>query len=196
MANSISPKTVENRRELLKDLEAGKTTRWTTAVDPLATRRLANQIREALFVARKFPEQFPALAQAAERFSIHIVTDGLIEARVKPTKTETSASSSVPTHGGETLGTERTSLVGLGSAAQVINSWKAHLPSSDALHFTRTQLSQGELRELYKWTRTWKPKLMILVGDDTLTLSLWDVTIKEFAWHPPRVSEPEEKFDV
>src|SRR5438045_3633207 len=104
MGYSVNPGLVEERKELLKDLAAGQTTKWVTRKDPQSTRHLAYKIREALSIAARYPQQFPELARAAELFSIHEVEDGIVEARFKGDKTATSVAISSPTHGLEPHG--------------------------------------------------------------------------------------------
>lgn len=192
MGYGYNPDTVNLRRHLLTELEAGRTTTWVTAKSPQATRRRAYEIREALRIAARYPDRFPELAVAAENFSIHEVEDGLIEARFKSGKTETSAGGESAIHGLEPHG-RPVPTVGLTLADHIIGSWKAHLPSNDPLHFTKTTLPNDELVKLYVWARAWTPKLMILVGEglakDTLTLSLHDSTVMEFAWSPPEKTQ-------
>lgn len=198
MGYSVSPETVERiQRELdLSVLAAGKPCKWQVTKDPLVTRRKAFRIREALSIAARFPQTFPELARAAEHFAIHIVEDGLIEARWKVGKTESSVASTTPTFGGETHGIPVPS-VSLRSAGDVIDSWRRHLPSSDPLHFTSTALSPEELLVLYTWAQ--ENGLMLLVDSEreTLTVSLIEPSVLEFAWHPPQeAAPPKEEFDL
>lgn len=197
MGYSVNPELVEQRRTLLKPLAEGKTTRWDCDPDPVETRRFVYALREALAIAAMYPLRFPELAVAAENFAIVIAGPGVVEARVKRGKTEASVSSSVATHGLEPQG-KPVPEVGLMKAYEIVNSWYAHLPSSDPLHFTQTWLPFEELIELHKFCKANTPSLMMLVDEDQglLTVSLFDTTVTEFAWNPPKPKKEEkEVFD-
>jgi hypothetical protein len=199
MSYGINPETVEKLRPELTELEAGHPCKWEVAQDPLITHRKAYRIREALKIASRYPRRFPALAEAAKNFSIHIIRDGLIEARWKVTPEAAVALGAVPTHGGmdASAGKPQPS-VGVSSAIEIIKAWRDHLPSSDPLHFVSTLLSVKELSDLYTWAVTNTPKLMLLVDESrrTLTLSLRDTSALEFSWHPPKAAPLPEKFDL
>ncbi len=200
MAYGINPSIVDARREMLRDLEAGRPARWFTEKTPRATRKQAYEIREALSIAARYPDRYPGLAAAAENFSIFEVEDGIVEARPRTSpRTATSVTGSTPTHGLEPHG-KPVSTIGLSKAYQCINSWYEHLPSSDPIHFLDTKLDEDELRELWKWAQANEPRLMMLVGDSTITLSLVDITVFEFAYNPPPIpvleDENEEEFDL
>lgn len=198
MGYSSNPALTEQRASLLQPLAEGRTTRWECDPDPTETKRFVYALREALHIAALYPLKFPELAKAAENFAIVVVAPGLIEARVKRGKTETSVSSSVATHGLEPQG-KIVPEVGILTAAEAIASWQNHLPSSDPLHFTNTILATEELTQLYAFCRANTPKLMILVDEDQglLTLSLFDNTVAEFSWSPPKPKKKEkEVFDI
>lgn len=207
MAYSTNPATVESR---LADLVVGPGLQllqqstpasWSFTQDPLITQRTARQIREALAIAARYPKRFPELASAAEHFVIKVVRDGYIEAVFKSTpKTETSFSNTSPIHGLEPQG-RLVQSVGPATAEEVKNAWQEHLPSSDALHFTSTGLDEQELYDLWEWTVHHTPRLMMLYDEDraTLTVSLLDPTVLEFAWSPPGPAPepaPEERLNV
>lgn len=206
MAYSTNPLTVESRLSDeffgpgLDALSAGKEYAWHCTRDPLITQRVARQLREALNLAGKFPLRFPGLAVAAEVFVIKVIRDGLVEAKYKSTpKTETSVSRSSPIHGLELQG-KLVATVGPSTAEEVKNSWQAHLPSSDPLHFTNVSLDAEQMYDLWVWARNHTPVLMLLADEDraTLTLSLRDPTVEEFAWSPPQPEsdEPEEQLNI
>lgn len=198
MGYSVNPSLVEQRRSLLQPLAAGRTTRWTCNTDPVETKRLLYSIREALYIASLYPLRFPEFAGAAENFAIVAVAPGIIEAKVKRGKTETSATSTVATHGLEPQGRVVPS-VGVSSADEVIASWQKHLPSSDPIHFTDTHLPFEELVILHDFCKQNTPTLMLLVDESLglLTVSLFDGQIAEFGWNPPKPKKKEkEKFDL
>lgn len=197
MGYSVNPELVEQRRSMMTKLEQGLPQSWTCAPDPQSTRRLAFQIRETLKVAARFPLRFPELAQASANFAIVEVADGLVEARFKG-KSGTATIPDVPTHGLEPQGKPVPNLL-MSTAEQVIQVWKDHLPSSDPIHFIQTRLDTLEMTKLYNWAQNWKPHLMLLVDEPNLklTLSLMDMSVKEFTWQPPKPKgKPPRKLDL
>jgi hypothetical protein len=194
MGYSTNPELVEQRKSLLQPLAEGRTTRWTPDSDPTETKRFVYSLREALHIAALYPHRFPELAKAAENFTIVSPRPGVVEARFKQGKTETSVSSEVATHGLEPQG-KLVQQVGQVSADGIIQSWRDHLPSNDPLHFTDTRLDFEELTELHAFCRSNTPRLMILVDEELglLTVSLFDGSIEEFAWSPPEPTPPPEK---
>lgn len=194
MGYSTNPELVEQRKSLLQPLAEGRTTRWTPDSDPTETKRFVYSLREALHIAALYPQRFPELARAAEKFTIVTTAPGSVEARFKHGKTETSVSSDAPTHGLEPQG-KLVQQVGMLSADDVIESWRSHLPSNDPLHFTDTRLDFEELAVLWAFCVANVPKLMILVDEEQglLTVSPFDGSIEEFAWSPPEPAPPPEK---
>lgn len=196
MGYSTSRATVRARTALLSELAAGRPTSWTTAPDMAVTKRLAFNIREALRVAAIYPDEFPELAQANKQFSIFIPCAGRVEARIKtqPHAYET------PMHGvvGPEAGFKVVPQVGITTAKECIDSWNAHLPSSDPLLLQRTSLIVDELVKLYTWSQTHKPRLMFFVGESHITISLYEAEAASIAaWTPPAPNAaPEEFFDL
>jgi hypothetical protein len=213
MGYSTNPELVEKHRELLARLEAGETCRWLIKGGWDETRRTAFAIRQGLKIAGMYPQRFPALASAAAKFSIHIVARGTIEARVRsiPSVETAPAPARAVQHGLEPFGRDVPS-VGLTTAQEIIEAWRVHQPSNDPLRFTSTVLSTDELIKLYAWATGRAPKLMILVGEhnQTLVLTLHDMSTKAYAWtpgkkkkevevpgwKPPKLPEPKEEFDL
>lgn len=197
MGYSSNPAVLEARRSWLTELELGRACRWTTKADFNVTRRRAYELREALYIASLYPDAYPALAQAHSNFQITIIKPGLIEAKPKLDQSDLAVvSGSVPIHGiepfGKPLGT-----VGITTADQAIEAWQAHAPSLDAINFQQSALSLTELTLLYNWAIDHTPKLMMLVGEGFLTLSLRDAEVAGYAWQPPQTAaKPEEDFDV
>lgn len=194
MGYSVNPELVEQRKSLLQPLAEGRTTRWNCDPDLIETKRFVYALREALHIAALYPKRFPKLAKAAEDFAIVVVGPGMVEAKVKRGKTESSMSSDVAVHGLEAQGRVVPS-VGIQKADDIIDSWQKHLPSNDPLHFTQTQLSFEELVELFIFCKNNTPTLMMLVDEEQglLTVSPFDGSIKEFAWSPPKPPSPPEK---
>lgn len=205
MAYSTNPATVNSRLadpllgEGLQLLQAGDLASWSFTQDPLITQRIARQLREVLYLAARYPLRFPGLARAAEFCVIKVVRDGYIEATFKSTpKTETSVINTTPIHGLESQGRPVQS-IGPSTAEEVKNAWQEHLPSSDPLHFTKVGMDEEEMYDLWEWAVAHEPRLMLLYDEDrgTLTVSLLDPTVLEFAWAPlGPVVETEERLDV
>lgn len=186
MGYSTNPAVLESRRPALAELEAGRACRWTLPTqDPTLTRRRANEIREALYIAKLHRAEYPDLAAAADTFSIHIVGPGVIEARPKQGRDALlTPDTLVPQHGTQTWGSQAPS-VGVSTAEEVIDAWRLHLPSNDPVHFPQSTLSISELRRVYAWATTSTPRLMLLVGDGFLTISLREAGTEPYAWVPP-----------
>lgn len=200
MAYSTSPDIVRDRLELLTELQAGRACRWTTQADRQETQRLAYRIREALYAASIHAKEFPELARAYYLFSIHVIEPGLIEAKIKSQAgVETSGSSAprvLPIHGLAPWGRE-VSTVAKTTAQELIDAWQAHLPSNDPLKFEQTTLPAKELAALHRWASEWKPRLMLLVGAESITLSLATPDMADFAWQPPPPApKPEKLYDI
>lgn len=205
MAYSTNPATVDSRLEDdllgpgLDSIARGSEYSWHCTRDPLITQRVARQLRETLNLAGKHPMRFPQLAAAAEVFTITVIRDGLVEAKYKSVpKTETSVSNNTPITGLEPQG-KPVATVSLVTAEQVIDSWRAHLPSSDPIHLTKVNLNPDEMFTLWQWAVRHTPKLMLLADESrhTLTVSHLDPSVVEFAWSPPQPAvEPEEELDV
>lgn len=198
MGYSTNPALLEARRPALAELEAGRACRWVLpGIDLTSTRRRVNEIREALYIASLYPHRYPTLAAARDAFSIHIVGPGVIEARPKSARdTVISADTVLPSTGTQPWGLSQPT-VGITTAREVIDSWRAHLPSNDPIHFAQTTLPIDELKRLYIWASGSSPKLMLLVGDGFLTLALHEIEADAYAWTPPaEQTEPEPDFDL
>jgi hypothetical protein len=199
MAYSINRDVLRARMHLMGELAAGRACRWTTAEDPVATRRLWYSIREALSIASRYPEEFPALALADKAFTIHIIRPGLVEAKPRKTpKVEVVRGQhpDIPIHGPEVWGQEQDTVAPT-TAQQLIDAWMAHLPSSDPLHFQQVALPIEELFKLHDWVSARVPKMMMLVGEGMITLSLLEIGMESYAWHPPEPpKKPERSYDL
>lgn len=187
MSYNTNPALVEARMGLLLELVAGRACRWHTSPDRESTKRLEYKIHESLYIASLYPERFPELAAARRRFSISVVSPGVIEAKPR----ETGEAFATPIHGTAVAG-KPVPTVGVTTAQGVIDSWLMHMPSQDAINFQQSTLPPEELKKLYTWAIEHQPKLMLLVGERTLTLSLFDADVAEYAWHPEQKPvEPE-----
>jgi hypothetical protein len=198
MGYSTNPGLIAERADLLDRLAAGQACAWATDPDPQATQREAYRIRECLAIAKRYPEDFPALAAAADRFTIVVVRDGLIEAKPK----QAPHASTVVGGGVATVqaphepARRNVPTVGLTRAEELIAAWIEVQPSNDPLRFAETRLSDVELRELYAWTSDAQHRLAILVGDGHITLTKYKKGIEAIAWTPPQPAPVPRNFDV
>ena len=196
MGYSRSPAVVERELPHLGELIAGRACAWH--VDPpdrLATERFLTRLRQALAAARYNAVKFPELARAAERFSLHYIRDGLIEARPKSDSTKSVLQSSVPVSSGAVQG-RPVSTVNKSNALAVVQAWDAHLPSSDPLNFPGADLSEAELTRLYHWAKSNVPKLMLLVAPGILTVSLLEAGAEAIEWRPADLSTPTAQLET
>ena len=201
MAYSTNPELVRARLGLLTELQAGRACRWR--VDPPTRREThiqAYRIREALYCANVHADKFPELALAYKIFSIYEVEPGLVEAKLRTQAgVEISAAPApreMPIHGQAVWGRE-VSTVAKTTAQELIESWQAHLPSNDPLKFPQTKLPTEELTKLHAWTTSHEPKLMLLVGAESITISLRTPDMAAFAWQPPpEPKKPEKQYDL
>lgn len=204
MAYSTNPEIVYDRMPLLRELAAARATRWRLDTpDRDATRRFVYRVREALYCAWIHKDIFPELALAYENFSIHLIEPGVVEAKLKiqdgldGVRVE-APGAETPVHGTAVWGKE-VSTVSKTTAQELIDAWQAHLPSNDPLKFPQTKLPPEELRALHVWASSEDrhPRLMILVGAESITLSLRTPDMAAFAWQPPpEPPKPEKPYDI
>lgn len=199
MPYSINPELAEQRRqEFNLDALAQGAQRWKVSPpDPAYTRRCAYRIREALVIGHMYPERFPILAMAYDRYSIHVIEPGVIEAKLKANPTVDSVGIT-PQHGGGAPWGREQATVSPSAADQIIDAWQKHLPSSDPMNFPQTTLSDSELQKLWEWATRRNPRLMILVGVGTITVSLRQAGMDAYSWSPPKPPQapPKEEFDL
>jgi hypothetical protein len=191
MGYSLNQQIVQRRRHLLVNLERGIEASWVITGDLKETRDFAYELREALWIAAQFPEDFPELAKAHKEWRIEIVRAGHVRAVPKKKRgyAETNVSDVGP---GKPM-----SLKNPHTADEVVAAWRMHLPSSDALNFTEVDLNLDQMTKLYEFAVSHAPKLMILYDEEAklLTLSHHDIGMREFAWTPPREPAQVEDFE-
>lgn len=188
MAYSISPKTLERIRPLLKPLEEGTSWRWTA---PGAARLLAYKLREGLYIARLYREQYPDLARASENFRIQVIDNDNVQATQKQSFT-TEVMAAVESHNGEqptamiVSGTEIAGkpheLVGPTSAAQIVGFWTSAQPSNSAFTFPQATLDMAEMVKLYEWAT--ERKLLIFYSNGRITLQRRTKSLEGLEWTP------------
>lgn len=183
---STNPTVLEARRPALIELEEHRACKWTfDGANAEVTKRRAYEIREALYIAKLHAADYPALAAAYDIFSIHIVGLGVIEARLKDSRDALlTPAALIPTHGLQPWGLSQPTTA-MESADQIIDTWRAHLPSNDPVHCAQTTLPLTELKRLYVWATSQQPRLMLLVGDGFITIALREAGAEPYAWAPP-----------
>jgi hypothetical protein len=199
MAYSTNPGLIAERADLLDRLAAGQACAWECDPDPQATQRLAYRIRECLAIATRYSEDFPALAEAAKRFSIVIVRDGLVEAKAKQANHASAVVVGAAAPMVQTplaVARPNAQTVGLTRADELIAAWISVQPSNDPLRFEQTTLSDIELRALHAWTSDPMHHLAILVGDGHVTLTRFKKGIEAIAWTPPQPAPAPKRFDL
>lgn len=190
MGYSENPELLQSKMYLFTELREGKATRWTCGSSRVATKNFVEQIHECLHIASVNPQRFPELARAKQAFRIHVIRPGLVEARPRTSASVVVTSSEsfapvVPT-------------VGVKSAQEIINAWRDHMPSQDPIMFQQHKLDMLELTTLYDWCDSHEPRLMMLVGDAHLTLSLRVVFRgDDLSWKPPAPTPaPEREYNI
>lgn len=182
MGYSRNPATLLKLRPILTELEAGRTCHWRTDSDPF---RLAYKIREALYIAKLYPARFPALAAAADHFTLRVVDksveaipksyaqplDGqmMIGEKDQPSTEPVVFSRFFEGNGGQT-------------AMSIIQAWHEAQPSQGALHWPNAHLTKDELIKLYNWTQ--EIHWLMFEADGGLTLKPWDDELATYAWSP------------
>lgn len=198
MGYSKSLKTLEDFYVFIAPLENGQNYIWVT--EPGATGKLAYKIRECFYIASLYRAQYPRLAEVARHFVIEeIAGTNKVQARWTSAPTEALVLSGgyanvSPQHGGTTAGLGRAvASSGEQTMFTVIEAWRASQPSNTPLHFPSARLSDTELTGLYHWAKGWKPPLMLMVDEDSLTVGPVEEDIEQYSWHPPSAEiEPPE----
>lgn len=199
MGYSVNPDLVPARAALVKELAAGRPATWRCEPDLQVTQRLINKIRETLYIASQFPSRFPDLARAHATFMIRKVANGHVEAipkiQVGEVVLENYAGAQIAQHGITDGPLKPVPRVGM-NAQGCINSWNKAQPSNDPL-IVYTDLELPELIKLHAWATNHEPKLMLLVGEGHVTISLYDMGVATIAaWNPPEQYQPDEEFDI
>ncbi len=85
MAYSTSPFTLMKMETQLYPLSQGKTVRWARPLNEKIgwASAWAYKVREAFYIARLYPDRFPALAKIADKVKVSVLEGGGVEARVE-----------------------------------------------------------------------------------------------------------------
>ncbi len=190
MGYSTSTYTLDERiRSGELDLLAkGQACTWIVSTG-LAS-KFAYKIREALYIARLHADQYPSLAQAADQYVIEVANASTVFARHTASNTEATV---LATGGSDNTGTTTHGLEKAGRAIQsngpqsqftIIDTWRKAEPSSDSIHFPTADLNDEQLEQLWLWSQNHRPPLMLMVSGESITVSLWDEHVGQYAWTP------------
>jgi hypothetical protein len=171
---------------------------YTWICEPGAQGKTAYKIRECLYLAIQYRDQFPKLAEAAGRFSIHEIRGtNKIEARWSTAPTEAlilGGSNVAPQHGGtgdRSVG-RAVSTSGEQTFFTVVEAWNKSQPSNTPIYFAHASLSDTDLLRLYQWAQGRTPPLMIMLGEEGgFTLGPVDDDVVEFAYRPAAARQAE-----
>jgi hypothetical protein len=195
MGYSQSIQTLEARRAegLLQDLEQGQGCVWT--VEPgVRPSDFAYKIREALFIARQHPQRYPALADAQQRFTIEVLNNRQVQARLKRGVTTGAIISGVPSplpaQGLETVEKGSGTLMGPQTAESIVQYWLNNQPSNASMLFPQAYLTGSDKLTLHRFLSQhhW---LFFEAQDGAITVQPHQADLAEFAWSPEPEEEPE-----
>jgi len=193
----LKPERVEEIRPQLAALEAGEMLAWTVPVE--RTDYWINRLREALAIARRFPERFPELAAWHGRVRIESPEPGRIQTRLTGASVDEisvgAAGAPVTTHGQEQQARlVSATLTAPTKAVQVVEWFFQQQPTNGPLHVPQSGLDDAELRKLYDFLASRQPRWMMLKprGADSLTLLPWqeEVASTGAAWTPATQEAP------
>ena len=177
MAYSRSESTLIKMLPELQELALGRPQAWI--VEEGNAHLWAQKVREALFVATLNREKYPTLAQAYDRYAVH-VEGARVETRLKR-----RISPVVGDVGVAPSGTTRSvSVPGTQTPFTIIETWRKAQPSNNPIHFGEASLSEDQLNILYKWAQSWKPPLMLMVDGTSVTVGPADPHVAQYAWRP------------
>ena len=184
---SKDPTTLHKILHLFEGLAEGDmTAAWQ--VEPGTTDYWAQKLREGLYIARLYPEQFPALARVAARVRIVKVNEQRIQAQpAKHLAAPAVLAGAPPTTFEDAEHT--TTFVGQQTADSVFDTWQAMQPSNAALLFPQAALSDEAMLTLFELL---SPEGVLLFrSGPSLTLSRRRRGIEKLAWSPADIGGAE-----
>lgn len=195
MGYSRSPDTLRKIEAALQPLALGEPCVWTT--DTPAT--WAYQVREALFIARLHPDQFPALAMASATFIIGVQDSRHVYAKRIPPSREAQV---VPAVGA--MQQQRREEAGSKTLAQafgfpdIVQFWIDCQPTNEPIRILDAPLSDGELEELASWAAALPRPLMVLrpKGTTSLTIAPSDPQVPAEARIQPKLGIAQNKTET
>jgi hypothetical protein len=186
MGYSTSKQTLNQMLPDLTLLAEGKGCIWK--VDPNEAHKYAYKIREALYIASLYPDEYPELVRARDEFVIEITSSREVQAR----KARGKSTASVRPFEGVNTGLEEGGiakrLVGAHTAASIIQAWTEVQPNNDRFFFPEAELLDDDLVVLHRWAET--KKLIFFVSQDGgLTLQRYDSSLDGLSWSPEDLRE-------
>lgn len=186
---STNPETLRKILPLFEGLAEGDmTAAWE--VEPGTTDYWSQKLREGLYIARLYPEEFPLLARVASRVRIVKINEGRIQAQ--PAKhfslpTSAGAGGAAPTTFEDAEHT--TTFVGQQTPESIVATWTEMQPSNAALLFPQAGLGANEMMRLFEWASPLG--LLLFRSGLTITVSRRRRGIEKLAWSPADLSGEE-----
>ena len=184
MGYSKSKKTLEKIRPQLAQLELGLNASWRTQEG--GADFFAYKVREALFIAKLYREEYLELAKMADTTRVVVVSPSLVETKAAvgtPEAVIQSGNAAVVVQGLAEGGREP-STTSPHTAAAVIAEWQRRQPSNDKLHFPQANLPREELLKLHTWASNLTPSWLFFEFDGAITLQPYSRDVAELSWSP------------
>ena len=190
MGYSKSKLTLDKNRHLLADWEAtGVYPTWD--VKEGQADYFAYKIREMLFIAKLYPNDYRRLATLADSSRVVVTSPSHVEIKSvvgTPEATASTQPTGVVVQGLANAGHEaRTQSVT--TAEQVIDAWKSKQPTNERIPFPNAQLSNAELVKLYQWASTLTPPWLFFAVGGSVTLQKYSRDMADLAWSPADIVE-------
>lgn len=156
MAYSRNAVTLRKNLKLVEPLLSRKDFAWHGVANPHA---FAYKIRECLYVAMLYPDEFPQLAEAAEHYRVMTASNSVVAMYLKKAEPVSQVLDVV------------TVITNPISVMQVIEAWNKQDEPRRALQVVDCGLSVGELSRLEMWAAAQVPAWhVVYTGDHTLRL--------------------------
>lgn len=187
MGYSKSKATLDKFRPFLEQVEKGGFPAWD--VKEGQADKLAYRIREALYIARLYPEAYPELARVSAGIRVVVTSPSHVEIKAAVGTPEAvlladPGESALAVQGianaEKPVATQQQNM----TAEQVIEAWKGQQPSNSKLTFPYANLEPAELLKLHEWSSKLTPPWLMLEFDGKLTLQPWSRDIADLAWSP------------
>lgn len=188
MAYSRNKVTLEAIKDQLQELALDKPQAWVMT-DERSAYAWAYKVREALHIAKAYPNDYPGLARAAENYVIEVHVNR-VEARRARNTTEFAAQAGEGINTGQEIARRAVSTSGKMTVFTIVDSWRKVQPTNDPLHFPQADLNVEELTMLYNWAKSWKPPLMLMVDGPSVTVGPADPHVIQYEWTPKDAPPP------
>lgn len=179
MGYSKNRDVLEQIKEDLLKLKEGQACVFSTGTGQ--GDRLAYKIREAIYVARMFPEEYAEIANRSSSFKVSLLNDH--EVRVtRLTKMTIESRPAATVEMGDNVSPPAVEQVaGMQTAESIMQRWS--LSAGEMIYFPEANLSREHLMDLWDWCQ--ENSLMFFVSDNGgLTMQTVRSDLVEFSWHP------------